>query len=102
MASSSNSQGSRAYGSHGCLLRLGGLDCGFVAAMGGGAYGEVVEDPLGVGNVVGKHLGAAHYEDIVLTCTEPPGEALDRPGKRPFPGSDGARWGDRRARPQRY
>ena len=58
------------------LLRLGGVDCGFVAAMGGAAYGEVVEQLLGAGNIVGKHIGAPRYEDIVLVCTEPPDTTL--------------------------
>jgi hypothetical protein len=51
------------------LVELDGVSAGDVKNFqGGGAVAEVIREKPGADHTVRKHIGAVHYDDIVLTC----------------------------------
>ena len=58
---------SRQYSAAMIGLELGGVFVGYVESLAGGEpYADVVIEPAGGDNIARKHLGAVHYEPIVI------------------------------------
>jgi len=50
-------------------LEVGGRFAGFLNSVeGGSAYSDVVEDKVGVDNIVHKHIAGVKYDNITITC----------------------------------
>lgn len=50
-------------------LELDGVSAGYARNIqGGGAVADVIQEKVGADHLVHKHVGAVHYDDIVVTC----------------------------------
>jgi hypothetical protein len=57
----------RSFATGNFALELGGAKCGFAKSFrGGGAFAEVINDPVGPEPFVKKHIGQPRYDDIEL------------------------------------
>ena len=58
----------KAYSAASFALELEGSFAGFLGSVeGGGAHGDVVDEPPGADGVVHKHLSGVRYDDLVVT-----------------------------------